>query len=61
MKAEILEFLESIPTRMLQEELDRREGVQTFAVGSYVPVSIYIGSELVLEELGPCIITHNYD
>ena len=61
MKPVILEHLEEIPTRMLQEELNRREGVQYFEVGPYVQVQIYAGNVLVLSDKGPCTITHNYD
>ena len=61
MKAELLTILEGIPTRFIQEELDRRAGVQSFVIGPYVPFKLYIADELVLDHSGPCTITHNYD
>jgi len=61
MKPVILEHLEGIPTKLLQEELARREGVQSFVIGPYVEFDLYVGSELVLLGAGPCTITHNYD
>jgi len=56
-----LEFLHTVPTRYLQEELSRRDGIESFVIGSYVPVEVYAGDERILETSGPCTITHNYD